>query len=523
MSLLRFFKKQRLTARGMSCGKTRRAAGENTLLDGLEESPWIRGLVVLAAAGILSFLCLVVSPEEPFKNLLYALLILAVVVIHPLIARGGSLHDNSRLGLFLFLILLQLGIGAILLRQADEGYLGESYLPLLVPYALAPLTLSVLLGAPTGFWAALAGALWWMILRGESGPAPLLLALIGGMVAVLSTLRVRRRSRLLRAGFYSGISVCILALCSGVIGPVHWESLQGNDWWKIGMECATALGTGILTAVLVSGSLPMLEQLFRITTEISWLEMADLNHPLLRRLSLEAPGTYHHSLAIANLAEACAEKVGANATLCRVGAYFHDIGKLVKPEYFTENIPAGPNPHDELTPTMSALVILSHVKEGVDLALRSKLNRHIIDLIRQHHGTTLVEYFYQRACRQERDARSGGSLMNVRPEDIPKVNEESYRYPGPKPQTIEAVILGLADAAESASRSLERPTPQRLDDLVHGILADRIEDGQYDEAPVTLCQLQSIADSLVSSLGSMHHSRIAYRKRLEETSEVPSA
>ena len=152
MSLLRFFKKQRLTARGMSCGKTRRAAGENTLLDGLEESPWIRGLVVLAAAGILTFLCFVVSPEEPFKNLLYALLILAVVVIHPLIARGGSLHDNSRLGLFLFLILLQLGIGAILLRQADEGYLGESYLPLLVPYALAPLTLSVLLGAPTGFW-----------------------------------------------------------------------------------------------------------------------------------------------------------------------------------------------------------------------------------------------------------------------------------------------------------------------------------------------------------------------------------
>jgi putative nucleotidyltransferase with HDIG domain len=264
----------------------------------------------------------------------------------------------------------------------------------------------------------------------------------------------------------------------------------------------------------------MLEQLFRITTEISWLEMADLNHPLLRRLSLEAPGTYHHSLAMANLAEACAEKVGANATLCRVGAYFHDIGKLVKPEYFTENIPAGPNPHDELTPTMSALVILSHVKEGVDLGLRNKLNRHIIDLIRQHHGTTLVEYFYQRACRQERDARSGGTLMNVRPEDIPKVNEESYRYPGPKPQTIEAVILGLADAAESASRSLERPTPQRLDDLVHGILADRIEDGQYDEAPVTLCQLQSIADSLVSSLGSMHHSRIAYRNRPEET---PSA
>ena len=150
---------------------------------------------------------------------------------------------------------------------------------------------------------------------------------------------------------------------------------------------------------------------------------------------------------------------------------------------------------------MSALVILSHVKEGVDLGLRNKLNHNLIDAIRQHHGTTLVAYFYQRACRQEKDARAGGSSMNVRPEDIPKVSEESYRYPGPKPQTIEAVILGLADAVESASRSLERPTMQRIDDLFM-ILKDRIADGQYDEAPVTLCQLHTIAATLVSSLAT---------------------
>jgi hypothetical protein len=258
-----------------------------------------------------------------------------------------------------------------------------------------------------------------------------------------------------------------------------------------------------------------LERIFGITTEISWLEMADLNHPLLRRLSLEAPGTYHHSLAMANLAEACAEKVGANPTLCRVSAYFHDIGKLAKPDYFTENMPSGENPHDELTPTMSALIILSHIKEGVDLAIRNKLKRPILEAIQEHHGTTLVEYFYQRACRQESDARAGSSLMNVRPEDIPRVSEESFRYPGPKPQSIETVILGLADAAESASRSLERPTLQRLDDLVHDLLQDRITDGQYDEAPVTMSQLQEIAEVLVSSLANMHHSRIAYRKRNE--------
>ena len=521
MSPLSFFKKQRLAARGLSCGKTRRAADEITLLAGLEESLVIRGAVLLVAAGILTLLCFASSPAEPFKNLLYALLILAIVAIHPMIARGGALSDNSRLLLFLSLILLQLGAGSLLLNQAVAGNLGERFIPLLVPYALAPLTLSVLLGAQTGFWAALTSALWWTILRGGADPTPLLLSLIGGMAAVLSTLRVRRRSRLLRAGLYSGISVCLLALATGLITPIFWETPKETDWWRFSLECGASVGTGILTSVLVSGFLPMLEQFFRITTEISWLEMADLNHPLLRRLSLEAPGTYHHSLAMANLAEACAEKVGANATLCRVGCYFHDIGKLAKPEYFTENIPFGDNPHDELTPTMSALVILSHVKDGVDLGLRHKLNRRIIDLIRQHHGTTLVEFFYQRACRQERDARAGGSLLNIRPEDIPKVNEESYRYPGPKPQTMEAVILSLADASESASRSLERPTPQRLDDLVHDILRDRVEDGQYDEAPVTLCQLQTIADSLVASLGSMHHARIAYRRRSEEAGEVP--
>jgi putative nucleotidyltransferase with HDIG domain len=513
ISPIRFFKAQRLAAKGLSCGKTRRSVGEPKLTELLEGSPYIRAAVILAAAGLLTWFCFLSNPVDPLRNLLYVLLILAVVVIHPVIARGGALEENSRLALFLFLILLQVGTGSLLLREAASGQFGQRLLPLLVPYALAPLTISVLLGPQNGFWAALAASLWWMILPSSPDVGPLLFGVTGGMAAVLSTLRVRRRSRLLRAGFYSGTSVCVLGILTGEIGPVLWDSPLATDWQGILLGCAAALGTGVFTAVLVSGTLPLLEQAFGITTGISWLEMADLNHPILRRLSLEAPGTYHHSLAMANLAESCAEKVGANATLCRVGAYFHDVGKLAKPEYFTENAPAGENPHDELTPTMSALVIISHVKEGVDLAVRNRLNRNIVDLIRQHHGTTLVEYFYQRACRQESDARTGGNLLNVRPEDIPRVSQESFRYPGPKPQTLEAVILGLADAAESASRSLERATPQRLDDLVHEILNDRIEDGQFDEAPVTLCQLHAIAESLVTSLGSMHHARIAYRRR----------
>ena len=518
--MLRFLRKKRLESRGLSCGKSRLANSKSVLLGELEGGALLRFGIVLAAAGILALFCLSGDAREPLKHLLYALLVLALAVVQPLVSGDLALAKNSRMALFLGVILLQVGIGEFLQLQVTEGHLENHLVALLLPYALAPMILSVLMGPQTGLLACLLGALWWSVLRVTRDPVLLLLAIAGGLAAVLSTLRVRRRSRLLRAGFYSGLAVWVVALLSGVIGPVLWDNLPSTDWWSLCIESSVAVGIGILTAVLVSGSLPLIEQAFGITTEISWLEMADLNHPLLRRLSLEAPGTYHHSLAMANLAEACAEKVGANATLCRVSAYFHDIGKLVKPEYFTENMVPGENPHDELTPTMSALIILSHVKEGVDLGVRSKLNSRVIDAIRQHHGTTLVEYFYQRACRQEMDARAGGNLMNVRPEDIPKVSEESYRYPGPKPQTIEAVILGLSDAAESASRSLERPTPQRLDDLVHGILHDRIEDGEYDEAPVTLCQLQEIAATLVASLGSMHHVRIAYGRRKEN--RIPS-
>jgi len=514
--MFRFLKQQRLAARGLSCGKSRLSTSERPLILKLEKGVLMRVGIVILAGSILAFYCLAGDPSDPFKHFLYALLILALAIVQPMISGDSTLRGNSRLALFLGVILLQVGIGVFLQNQMTAGHLDERLLPLLLPYALAPLTISVLLGPPAGLSACLVGALWWAVLHVTRDPVPLLLAIMGGLVAVLATRRVRRRSRLLRAGFYSGLSVMILAFLAGVIGPVIWDPFLSTDFSQIGFESASSLGIGIITAVLVSGFLPMLEKFFRITTEISWLEMADLNHPLLRRLSMEAPGTYHHSLAMANLAEACAEKVGANPALCRVAAYFHDIGKLSKPEYFTENAPTGYNPHDELTPTMSALVIISHVKDGVDLGLRNKLNRRLIDSIRQHHGTTLVEFFYQRACRQEKDVRAGGNLMNVRPADIPKVSEENYRYPGPKPQTIEAVILGLADAAESASRSLERPTLQRLDDLIHDILEDRIADGQYDEAPVTLCQLQSMADTLVASLAGMHHGRIAYRRRDEE-------
>jgi putative nucleotidyltransferase with HDIG domain len=257
--------------------------------------------------------------------------------------------------------------------------------------------------------------------------------------------------------------------------------------------------------------LPIFEHLFQITTDISWLEAADLNHPLLRRMTIEAPGTYHHSLVVANLAEAAAEAIGANGTLCRVCSYFHDVGKLVKPEYFTENMNFERNPHDDLAPTMSALIIIAHVKEGVDLAIKYKLNQRIIDIIQEHHGTSLVYYFYKRALQQYEEAR--GKIMKMREDDIPEVREETFRYSGPKPQTKESAIVSLADAVESASRSLEKPTPAKIEQLVNDIIDQRIADHQLDECDLTLNELRVIAQRFRFTLMTMLHSRIAYPKQ----------
>ena len=340
----------------------------------------------------------------------------------------------------------------------------------------------------------------------------LFIGLVSGFTAVLLTQTVRRRSRLIRAGLCVGLSIWLLALTFGLIGPFNLFDPAATDWSMIGIQSAFAIGNGIVTAMLVGGALPLLEQIFQITTDISWLEASDLNHPLLRRMTIEAPGTYHHSLVVANLAESAAEAIGANATLCRVCSYFHDIGKLVKPDYFTENMNFERNPHDDLAPTMSALIIIAHVKEGVDLALKHGLNQQVIDVIQQHHGTSLVYYFYKRALQQYEDARAGGKIMKMREEEIPEVSEEGFRYSGPKPQTRESAIISLADMVESASRSLEKPTPQKIEQLVTDLIDQRLADHQLDECDLTVRQLKIIAERFRFTLMNMLHTRIAYPK-----------
>jgi len=374
-----------------------------------------------------------------------------------------------------------------------------------------------LLGRNHGLYAAVSVSLWSSVLFGKIDAPLLVTSLISGFTAVYLTLQVRRRSKLIRAGVGVGFAIWLLSLTFGLIGPINLFSPSANDWGMIGLQSALAVGNGIVTAMVVGGAIPILEHLFQITTDISWLEASDLNHPLLRRMTIEAPGTYHHSLVVANLAEAAAEAIGANATLCRVCSYFHDVGKLVKPEYFTENMNFERNPHDDLAPTMSALIIIAHVKEGVDLALKHKLNQRIIDIIQEHHGTSLVYYFYQRALQQQEDARAGGKIMNMREEDIPEVGEESFRYSGPKPQTKESAIVSLADIVESASRSLEKPTLQKIEQLVDELIEERIADRQLDECDLTLGELKIIAERFRFTLMTMLHSRIAYPKQETRT------
>jgi hypothetical protein len=508
-----FFKHWRLIWKGLPTSKRRRQVEESDFLEALQKGWPMRS--ILLAAFILGLAALIFSghQEEPAKKFLLCLLIFATAIAQLWINHPATFGQNSRLCLVLATLLTQLAVIKIILTQAAAGKIDLQLAPLLIPYAFAPLVFSVLLGRNHGLYAAVFASLWGSLLVGRIDPVFLVISLITGFIAVFVTLQVRRRSRLVRAGVYVGLATWILAAVFGQIGPVIWEVPAQTDWSMIGWQSLAAFATGIATAVVVSGILPMLEHIFKTTTDISWLEMSDLNHPLLKRLSLEAPGTYHHSLAVANLSEAAAEAVGANPTICRVGAYFHDIGKLLKPQYFTENVSHGHNPHDDLTPTMSALVIIAHVKEGVDLALKHNLNSEIIDIIRQHHGTSTVAYFLQRARQQQEDARLGGKIMNMREDDIPEVNEDSFRYPGPRPQTREAALVSLADAIESASRSLERPTPQRIDDLIRNIVKSRLDDGQLDEAPLTIAEIWKAADSFRFTLVSMLHSRIAYPKR----------
>jgi putative nucleotidyltransferase with HDIG domain len=419
-------------------------------------------------------------------------------IVQPLLFR-----NRRQMLLLVTLCAMPLIVGkGLLYATVDLQLLPATLLHFALPLSIAPLLASILLGvAPglvAGFWVSFALA----TLLGGSFDV-FVLGLITSVAAIYTTRDVKRRTALFRAGFWIGAVEVIFALVMAVLENLSWQVLLP--------QIGTAMLCGLASALLALLLIPVFEHLFKITTDISLLELSDLSHPLLQSLAINAPGTYHHSLMLASLAQNAAEAVGANGLMLRVCAYFHDIGKLVKPGFFSENIQFSENPHDDLTPSMSTLVIVSHIKEGVMLARKYKLPQVVIDGIEQHQGTSLVSVFYQRA-----KTRAAGQ---------PAINDEDFRYEGPRPQTREMAILMLADSCEAASRSLEKPTAVRVNNLIGDIFDARLRDGQLDECNLTLAELNKIKQSFVFSLTNMLHGRVAYPKdenRSNKPAETPA-
>ncbi|MDX1945481.1 MAG: HDIG domain-containing protein [Pirellulaceae bacterium] len=348
----------------------------------------------------------------------------------------------------------------------------------------------------------------------EQGLAEFVILLSSVAAAILLLRRIRSRTKLIYVGAITGLVVMLTTIGVGtLVGQafgatslaLSWTTQQLSTTYRDSFLVALFVGAAwfgfcsLLAGVLMTGLLPFIERMFDVQTDISLLELGDVQHPLLQELVRRAPGTYNHSINVASIAETAAESIGANGLLVRVGAYFHDIGKMLKPSYFVENQGPDGNRHESLQPAMSTLVIIAHVKDGADLARRHHLPQSLIDFIEQHHGTTLVEFFYRReAARLERDPDAG------------ELDETTFRYPGPKPQTKEAGVLMLADVVESASRALVDPTPARIESLVHDLAMKRLLDGQFDECGLTLSELRLIEDSLVKSLTAVYHGRVKY-------------
>ena len=327
----------------------------------------------------------------------------------------------------------------------------------------------------------------------SGGVEIVLVLLVGSIVGMFVVSGARLRSKILWAGLMAGVAKCIAIICIGLINRMAMDVYVKDGIWGI--------ASGVFSGFIVMGLLPVFEHIFKVPTNISLLELSDLNHPLLKELALEAPGTYHHSIMVGNLAEAACDAIGANSLRARVGAYYHDIGKIPNAEYFSENELGSGSRHTNLAPSMSALIISKHVKKGAEIAKKYKLSNTIVDFITQHHGNSLIAYFYQKAMEKTEQG------------DAP-LKEEDFRYPGPRPQTKEGAIILLADSVEASSRALDEPTPSSIRNLVRKIINNKFIDGQLDECDLTLRDMHKIAESFVRVLTGIFHTRLTYPDNL---------
>jgi cyclic-di-AMP phosphodiesterase PgpH len=388
----------------------------------------------------------------------------------------GFQHRRHRLLHLTLLFLVNFVAGQVILsRGLDLFYL---------PFSIVPMLAILLFGEPE---LALLLTIAVSISLASLSDNPFLvtmLSLFSGITALLMVRGARKRTRIIKAGLAVGFLQTLLLFCID------------RFWFFTPQRYLVSFLNGVISSGIVLGVLPVFEYLFQKVTNISLLELADFNHPLLQRMILEAPGTYHHSLVVGNLSETACQAVGANALLARIGAYYHDIGKLQKPTYFSENQETKGSKHDGLSPTMSKLIIMNHVKEGAELAKKYHLNPSIIDFIMQHHGNSLVYYFYRRALE---------SL-----EECQQIKEEGFRYPGPKPDTKETAIVLLADSVEAATRALKEPTLPGIEELVRKVINNKFIDGQLDECDLTLKDLEKISSIFIRILSGIYHSRVGY-------------
>jgi len=418
------------------------------------------------------------------------LIVLLVVLFGAFLkfAAPDMLEETSRLLIFVGMCIATVFLGTVVSRDPWRAEI----IPLLAAVMITAIAYSQVVAIMTAFCLSLMIS---MATVGDLGHFVSLMTIC--VTSILPLRRIKSRLVMIKVGFL------VAAVAFYAVWGVGVMQAHGADatWRNIGI-IVTALkfaGWSLVCCYLVAGSLPFIEQAFGVVTDISLLELTGVSHPLLQELARRAPGTYNHSMTVASLAEAAAESIGANGLLARVGAYFHDIGKMTKAEYFIENMTEGSeNHHKSLAPAMSTLIIIGHVKDGLELAEEHNLPEPLQNFIEQHHGTTLVEYFYHEATRKrDEDHRTDA-------------DESSFRYPGPKPQSRETAVLMLADAVESASRTLKEPTPKRIQSLVHEISMKRLLDGQFDECNLKMNEIRMIEESLIKSLLAAHHGRVRY-------------
>lgn len=394
-------------------------------------------------------------------------------------------YDNAKLLMISSIIILEMVIAYLILFK---WHLSEY----LIPITIASMLLTVLLDLEVGLISTFALSLLLGIVNLFDFKLAFI-SIVAGTLACYSIKEVTHRYRFYRPMLFISFAYVVFIYFT--------ESLKLSSPGAVLTLSGYGLFNGIISPILTIGLLPIFESIFDVTTDITLLELSDLNRPLLKRLALEAPGTYHHSIIVANLAEAAAKAIGANVLLARVGAYYHDIGKIEKPEYFVENQTGTKNKHEKLVPSMSALILESHVKEGAEMAQEANLPKSVVDFIQEHHGTTLMSYFYNKALEQ-------GATQELMDE---------YRYPGPKPRSKETAIVMLADAVEAASRTLDDPKPSRIKSLIKKIIDSKLQAGELADSNLTFRELSAIQQSFLPVLISVFHPRIEYPEPAEKT------